>query len=767
MKKIVPEYEFTAEERERVRAIASACGIRERMAELLFARGADTPEKAKLFLNPSEKNFLSPFLMRGMRALVDALREVKERDGTVAIYGDYDADGIGAAAVLLTALRRFGVRAVAHVPERAEGYGMSVPSLEKIIDEYAPDLIVTVDCGVSNRAEVEYIRSRGVRVVVTDHHELPEELPDCVLINPKLADDYPYDNLCGAGVAFKVACALLGEDAYDLLDIVAVSTVADSVPLTGENRDIVFEGLRRINTAPRAAIRYLLASKKEEADAQTLAFTVAPRINAAGRMGDANCALRLLTSEDEKEVYDLAVRLHAFNAERQQVCDEVYKSARAKLAERGAYDEAILLCGEDWSQGLIGIVAARLAEEFNRPVVLFAEKDGMLKGSARTVENVNVYDALRACAPYLESFGGHAQAAGVTVRKENFEALRAAMIEYMRKTYAREVLQPVLPVCASEVPDLAFAKELERLEPCGVGNRRPLFSVEAGSLAANRLKEGSLHVAFRTGGAELVWFGGSRSLELLSCDLPKQIVFECGISRFRGSESVRGIVRDVLCLSGGGERTALYRFRTNLHRLAAEPVALRTVNESAAQLAARIRGAREQSRYGLLLLASECIPGSLAEACAGLEAELFRLAAPNVGNAVVLAPAADEDFSMYRDIVLLDPDAGRGVASLAGRTVYVLAEEECSPFAGLDTSREAFAAIYRALRAGVPGENSAAAALAQDFCSPRQFVFAAEVFAELGLLRAEGGVLRSVASGSKTELKHSAIYRGVAERGTV
>ena len=763
MKKIVPEFMFTEEEQARVRALASACGIHELTARILFSRGADTPEKVRTFLSPSAKNFLSPFLMRGMRELTDAVGEVKAHGGLIAVYGDYDADGIGAAAILLTALRRSGVRAVAHVPERADGYGMSVASLEKIIDENEPELIITVDCGVSNRAEVDYIKSRGVRVIVTDHHELPDVLPDCVVINPKLADEYPYDNLCGAGVAFKVACALHSEKAYDLLDLAAVSTVADSVPLTGENRDIVAEGLRRINRAPRSALKYLLASRKDAVDAQTLAFTVAPRINAAGRMGDAQSALRLLTGEDEKEIYDLAVRLNAFNAERQQVCDEVYKSARRRLAEGGAYDDAILLYGEDWSQGLIGIVAARLAEEFNRPVVLFAEKDGVLKGSARTVESVNVYEALRACSQYLEAFGGHAQAAGVTVRKENFEALRAAMNRYVRETYAREDFLPSFSVCAHEAPDLELAKELERLEPCGVGNKKPLFSVTAGSVAASRLKEGSPHVSFRTDGTELVWFGGGRSLELLSCDLPKEVVFECGVSRFRGSESVRGIVRDVLCAQGGGESTALYAFRSRLLRLVAAPAEVHPVYESAESLRARILAAREGCRYGLLLLGGEQVPASLAGACAGLDTELFRLASPNVGNALLLAPSPEEDLSMYRDVVFLEQPADFHFPSLAGKTVYVNADAPCTLFDGLDVSRAAMAEVYRAIRTGVAGDGSVAAASAQNVCPPRQFVFAAEVFAELGLVRVSGGRLRAV-PGKKTELTKSAIYRAAAEK---
>ena len=435
MTKIVPEYTFTQEQNTAVLAVASACGLHEVTARILVSRGVDTPEKAKRFLSPSREHFLSPFLMRGMRELVEAVKEVKGEGGSIVVFGDYDADGIGAASILVTALRRFGVACSAYIPERAEGYGMSVAALEKIIDERRPELIVTVDCGVSNREEVAYIRSRGVRVIVTDHHELPPQLPDCVVVNPKLDDDYPYDNLCGAGVAFKIACALLGEKAYSLLDLAAVSTVADSVPLTGENRDIVAEGLRLINTRPREALKCLLATKKEEITAQTLAFTVAPRINAAGRMGDAGSALRLFTSTDRAEIYDLSCRLSAFNLERQAICDEVYRSAKERIAGEGAYRNVIMLADDSWNPGIIGIVAARLAEEFNRPAILFVRRGDYCKGSARTIENINIYEALKACSAHIAEFGGHAQAAGVNVRCGEFEALAQALDAYIGAHY--------------------------------------------------------------------------------------------------------------------------------------------------------------------------------------------------------------------------------------------------------------------------------------------------------------------------------------------
>ena len=765
MKKIVPEYTLTPVQRDSARALAAACGLHEVTARILFARGIDTPEKARRFLAPSRRHFLSPFLMRGMRELVDELASVRRSGGLVAVFGDYDADGIGAASILTSALRRYGVRCVAHIPERADGYGMSVAALDMIIDEHAPDLIVTVDCGVSNREEVEYIKSRGVRVVVTDHHELPAVLPDCVVVNPKLDDDYPYDNLCGAGVAFKVACALLGEKAYSLLDLAAVSTVADSVPLTGENRDIVYEGLRLINTRPREALRCLLATKKETITAQTLAFTVAPRINAAGRMGDAGCALRLFTSEDKAEIYDLACRLNAFNIERQQICDEVYRSAKEKIAAEGAYGNIIMLSDESWNAGIVGIVAARLVEEFNRPAILFVPHGDFLKGSARTIENVNIYEALKACSAHIAEFGGHAQAAGVNIRKENFAPLRAALDDYIGKTYARADFEPTLGVCDGEGPfDLALAEELEKLEPCGVGNRKPLFAIDCDRTAARRLKDGSPHISLRTDGMELVWFGGEAALPLLASDVHKTIVFECGVSRFRGEKSVRGIVRDMVCTGVEGEVAALYGFRNALLRMVEPPVAFEAEWDTTEGIRARIRAARKACSYGLLMLCSEEVPAALADCAEGLERDLFRLSSHNVGNAVLIAPSADAEVSLYRDVIWLDTPAAGSLQGLAGKRVIFNRDiAGYGSVAALDTSREGMSAAYRAVRSGLTGEDSVAAALSAPPGMPvRELIFAIEVFAELGLLRFERGRLVAV-RGKKSDLARSALYTAVCK----
>ena len=401
MKKIIAEAEFTAEQLNIITELTAATGLCEQTVRILVGRGVDTAEKIDGFIHAGRQRFLSPFLMSGMKRAVELITRAREEDWSVAVYGDYDADGICASAILTRALADFGIDAVTFVPERKNGYGLSVEALDEIFEEYFPQLFITVDCGISNAQEVEYIKEQGAEVIVTDHHELPEILPDCICINPKIEDEYPYDNLCGAGVAFKLACALNGKDAYKYLDFAAIATVADSVPLTGENRDIVAEGLSLINARPRKNYAEFL-KKDEKVTSQSLAFSIAPKINAAGRMGDARAALALFLSDDGKEIYDYSVKLTAYNIERQKYCDGLYLSAKEMLRNKGAHGRVIVLCGEDWNTGFVGIVAARLAEEYCRPALLFVNHGGKLKGSARSIDGVNIFEALKACSHLIE-----------------------------------------------------------------------------------------------------------------------------------------------------------------------------------------------------------------------------------------------------------------------------------------------------------------------------------------------------------------------------
>ena len=761
MKKLVREFEFSPEQLHKVAELARSANLTETTAGILYARGVDTEEKLQTFLHPSSKNYLSPFLMQGMKEAVELIKRAREEGWRVAIFGDYDADGIGACAVLSRALTIYGIEPYLFVPERTDGYGLSTHAIDKIFDEFLPDLIITVDCGISNREEVEYIKEQGAYVIVTDHHELPDLLPDCIVVNPKLKDDYPYDNLCGAGVAFKLAQALLGERAYGLVDFAALSTVADSVPLTGENRDIVAEGLRLIERSPRPAIAALLG-KQGEITAQTLAFTIAPRVNAAGRMGDARAALDLFTSEDETEIYELAVKLNGYNLERQKYCDELYTQARADIAAEGAYGNVVMLAGEEWNAGFVGIVAARIAEEYSRPALLFVRRGDLLKGSARSIENVNIFEALKGCSEHIAEFGGHAQAAGVNVSQENFEGLKHALDEYIGSHYTREDFVPSVYV-AGEGTDRRIARELNLLEPCGMGNRRPLFYVEAGSVNAAPLKAGSPHLTMTINGFEFVYFNGVRDLEILRSDLKKQIVFEYNISRFRGKEYVKGFVRTVLYDGATGTDIELEALENSL-RLTSFA---HEEGERMEQLAldSFLKERMAACAYGLCVVSFDRARIAEFSALNGMAIDVFRPSSGGCANTVLYAPSPDCDLSAFREVVLLGgapwlPETGR--AKLYSETSLA----DMGSLSALSCERDTLLAVFAALRRREDVETGtgyahAARVLALPEFSVGQVVFALAVFEELGLISLAEGRLR-IMRGVKTELTNSGIYNAVS-----
>ncbi len=765
MKRIVREFEFTPDEKKRVGELARAIGITETTAGILFARGQDTEDKMRRFLAPSKEHLLSPFLMKGMKEAVLLIERAKKEEWRVAIFGDYDADGIGAVSILSRALKLYGIEPYLYVPERAEGYGLTTRAIDKIFDDFLPDLFITVDCGISNAAEVEYIKEQGSYVIVTDHHELPEELPDCICINPKLKDDYPYDNLCGAGVAYKLSRALIGEKADELLDFCALSTVADSVPLLGENRDIVAAGLELIKSRPRPAFTALLG-KPQEVTAQTLAFTLAPRVNAAGRMGDANAALRLFTSEDDEETRVLAELLNNYNSERQRLCDELFERARAQIAADGAYGSVVMAEGDDWHPGLIGIVAARIVEEFSRPALLFVRHGDMLRGSARSIEAVNIFEALKSCSDEIEEFGGHAQAAGVNVRLDKFEALKNDLDSYISSHYTREDFIPSLVVSGEvkgEFPK-KLAKEIEALEPFGVGNRRPLFVYRAERMQAAPVKPASPHISIAGETLDFMYFWGEKDLTLLRSDVPKDLVFECNVSKFRGKESIKGFVRAVIYDGAKGDDLPAEGFTEALLALKeGRKVKFERMGEE--ELNAHIEEARKNCAYGLAAVAYDRATLARFPSLKGLPAEVFRLSSGNAANVVLLSPAPDCDLSAYREVVFLESPPL--VAQPTGSAKLIANSELCGweKLTSIPHTRADMAEVFSAIRASegqLIGADAAEAGRGADFLGfgAERFLFAFMVFEELGLLQIAGGRVRLI-RGKKTQLERSKIYSTV------
>lgn len=766
MKRILPEFEFSEEQRRGIGALASACNLSQTAAAILYGRGVNTPEKAEAFIHPSKSHFISPFKMRGMQEACSLIKLARDEEWDVLVYGDYDADGVCAATIMGGALKDYGVNVRVYVPERRNGYGVTVAAIDEIFEDYFPQLVITVDCGISNAEEVEYLKESGCEVIVTDHHELPENIPDCICINPKFEDGYPYDNLCGAGVAFKVACALNGKSAYKYLDFAALATVADSVPLMGENRDIVAEGLKLINTSPRKCFSNFLTKTQDGADAHTLAFTIAPKINAAGRMGDAASALALFSETDEKAVFELSARLTSYNQERQLKCDELYNQAKAKLSERGAYGRVIMLWDESWNSGFVGIVAARLAEEYGRPVILFVNNGGMLKGSARSIEGVNIFDALKACSDFISEFGGHSQAAGVNVTEENFALLEGALNEYMERTYTAEDFIPTIYISGMLDGEnvLRLSRELETFEPYGVGNKRPMFAAKVEECRPRAIKPFSPHLTFKCGGLEMMFFGGAKYVEILRSSAPKTLVFEYNVSRFRGREYVRGFVRDVIYSSESGGYAGEYIAANAVMRAALPQVSCSPVYKTAAEIDKIME--EDDGGYGTLYIAEDYATLSKYKNAGRFFADTFNMSAKSLINTVLVAPRPDCDFSGYRRIIWLDRPLKITFPSAEGKEVIICSDiDGCAPLAGIESSRESLLKIFAFLSANsgsIEGVNAEEAAFGlKTNCRVSELLFAIKVFEELGLVSfAEGRLV--IYRGIKTDLKNSALYNTVA-----
>lgn len=762
---------FTPEQLNIINSLAERCGLLPDTAKILYSRGIDTENKVARFLSPGKKHFADPFTLRGIREACERISAARDNGERVVIYGDYDADGVCASSIMYFALKEYGVDAVAVLPERNDGYGLSEHVIDKVMERYDPDLIITVDCGISGYKEVEYVKDLGVDIIVTDHHELPEILPDCITVNCKLPNqEYGFDSLCGAGVAFKLATALIGKSAYSLLDFAALATVADSMPLVDENRDIVFEGLKLISGPNcRMAFRALIeASKVREFNSTALAYSLAPRINAAGRMGDAALALRLFLSDNRAEIFELAAKLNEYNMERQAQGEELYASAKAKLAQKGAYKRVIVLEDDGWKNGLVGIAASKLVEEFCRPVVMLVRHGNVLHGSARSVEGINVLDAIAHNREFLIEYGGHSQAAGVTLSADKLEAFENGMHEYISSKYGDEVFRPKFEAeCYIEGKfPLEFAREIERLEPFGTGNKRPMFACDSEILDIRPLKSDSPHLSIATENIDLLYFGGVQNEELLRSPAKKTFVFETNLSVFNGRESLKGYVRsfETEILPTRELGLELYMKNLRMLRRSSHGASAEYVSQS------RIEEIIEESLscpYGTMFVAGSLRTLDKFPKLKGLPVNLGRPPYTNVCNCIVLALSGG-DISGYRRIVFLD-DPLTPVRRTKRAEVYVNEDIQISRMLPeISATREGVGEVFSLIKncGNVRAANSRElyeeiAKTAQ--ITRYQFVFGAEVLEELGIISYENGRM-IYDRRAKSDLGNSRIFRKISER---
>ncbi len=454
------------------------------LAAVLRARGIGTPQKAMRYLSRSEALLCDPMLLTDMGKAVARIERAIKNCERVAIYGDYDVDGITSTCLMTEYFRQNGIACLSYIPDRLdEGYGVNEGAIESL-REKGVTLVVTVDCGITALEEVAYAKKRGIDVVITDHHECPQQLPDAAaVVNPKRpGSKYPNSELAGVGVAFKLVCALERDPQGSIAryaDLVAVGTIADVMPLTGENRCLVYKGLEKLKRTPRPGFAALLGesgASKKPLNAATVGFTLAPRINAAGRLCKTEISMRLLATEDPAEAELLAKELCELNHRRQELETQVLDDALAGL-EGEPVKAPIVLESETWHPGVVGIAASRLTEEFKVPAIMICVEGNSGKGSCRSYGDFNLFEALSACSAYLESFGGHAFAAGLCIRPEKIDGFRRALAAYYHENppEATAAVTPEILINDPSVLTLEGVASLDELEPCGSENERPLM----------------------------------------------------------------------------------------------------------------------------------------------------------------------------------------------------------------------------------------------------------------------------------------------------
>lgn len=497
--------------------------------DLLKRKAFANADEVQAFLRPRLKSLSDPFLLPNMPGAVARILVALDRREQIVLFGDYDVDGVTSLALLVAILRSYGAQPQLFLPLRMEeGYGLSRESVERCLVQHTPRLLIAVDCGTSSIDEVTELDRRGVDVIILDHHQPKATVPHCVaVVNPKLEMDSPFHYLCSVGIVFKLCHALLKmrpSTSFDLktnLDLVALGTVADIVPLTGENRVLVRRGASELARSQRVGIRKLIevAGVRAPISTEDIGFRLGPRLNAAGRLDTAERALRLLLTEDDAEAAALAQFLDGKNRERQEVEKGVLAAAEEQLSREfeAERDAAIVLGSEHWHPGVVGIVASRLMRKYHRPAIVIGfGADGMGKGSGRSIEGFSIVDALGRCAKHLEKFGGHEMAAGLTVKQESFAVFADQFRAVARELLSEEQLQPRLQldseVALSEL-NFDLLQWHEMLQPFGTGNPQPLFFARHVEPAAEPqvLKEKHLVLRLRQRNyhQRAIFFGGA------------------------------------------------------------------------------------------------------------------------------------------------------------------------------------------------------------------------------------------------------------------
>jgi len=525
---------FFNKDAEKVQYFAEKFNLSTRTTELILSRGHNNEEKIEEYLNP--KIMHNPFLLKGMQRLIDRVKLAKELKDRVLIFGDYDVDGVSATAIMIKALKIYGIDADFYLPNRfIDGYGLTNAVIDKLADKFEPNLIITVDCGVSCANEIEYAKNKGIEVMVTDHHEIPDILPDTVVVNAKQNDqEYPFKELCGTGVAYKFAEALLGvKEAEQFLPIAAIATIVDIVPLVGENRTIVTKGLNLCDKYLPIGLKMMFKEygiPVNKPNATSISFKIGPKLNASGRMGDATDSLKVYFETDIIKIKKCLSKIKQHNVRRQDICNKIFEDCEKALATVDMKNQRVItLASKKWDKGVLGIVCSRLVEKYHKPTFLFVAEGDMLSGSGRSIDDINIHQLLSSMQDILVTFGGHSMAAGLTLKLENYKIFSQRINDFALNHISEDVYMPIeyydQEITEEEITP-EFVKELALLEPLGCDNPRPKFKITTNSIEIVPLKRLPQHANIKIGKLNLMYYNFVDNLIKIKFCRQKSFIFE-------------------------------------------------------------------------------------------------------------------------------------------------------------------------------------------------------------------------------------------------
>ena len=704
--------------KQKIEEIAKEFKISHDVAELLLLRGLNDKNEIEKFLNPQICNMHDPFLFNEMDIVVNRINKGIKNNESILIFGDYDVDGITSSYILLDYFKSVGINCNTFLPNRySDGYGLTRDAVDYVIKEFKPNLIITVDCGISGYEEIEYIKGFDIDVIVTDHHDCPEILPKCPIIDAKLPNQrYPFRELCGAGVALKVVEALAGrETALKYLPVCAIATVSDIVPLIDENRIIVKLGLDKPMSAYPDGIVALAKELKlsPKLTSQEVSFKLAPKLNAAGRMGDANHSLKLYIEKDKNKINKLIEQLLNYNTERQDLCNIVYCDCVNELKKINLSNQkVIVLAKKDWCIGILGIVAARISEEYNRPTFLLGEEGGFYKGSCRSIEGMNIHNLLTQLADILTSFGGHTMAAGMTIAEDKLEEFKTRLNKIVEEEYPDEFFAPFyqydLDINADEI-SIERLKALEILEPFGCQNPTPIFKLEFEKCTVTPMKANSHHLTLQLPKVNLLAFNSAEYFNLASQSSKKECLAELWVDVFRGNASCKGIVKKLQLEASpnvGAERVG----GEYIKQLALSSHGIKPKYSSyKKQDLANLLNESKSAIYGTLVIANtlqsykdfiENFKDKFKIICY----EYLTLTNNNGYNTLCLCPSLSNDFKNYNRIILLDSVLDEAYIvnfNLNSKATIYLPNATpflYTPFANLDISRKVFGEYFNVIK---------------------------------------------------------------------